>query len=113
MKAEYIELTDGRKVRILWNMIALGAFTALTGKELTDLEKPDVKTLLTIAWCAAKEGEEADGRELELNEKEFGRMMSMACVVSFSQILANQASITVQKKSEPPKKSWKDRIHLR
>lgn len=102
MKApDYLQLTDGRRVRIMFNMNALGDFTLLTGKEITEFSnnKADISTLRTIAWCAAKEGEEADGRKLELNEMEFGRLIDMAALVMFSQILASQTSTSEQKKN--------------
>lgn len=85
----------------MWNMNALGNFTRLTGKEMTDLATVDVNTLRTVAWCSALEGEEAEGRELELNEVQFGRLIDMAGIVKFSEILTEQAS-GVQKKSPAP-----------
>ena len=99
MKPQYLELTNGRSVRILWNMNALANFTVLTGKEMTDLVKPDVNTLRTVAWCSAVEGEEAEGRQLGLTEVEFGRLIGMAGIVKFSEILTEQASGVAQKKS--------------
>jgi hypothetical protein len=104
MKPDYITLSDGRKVRIEWNMNALGEFTSATGKEMTDLTggKADVKTLRTIAWCSAVEGEAADGKELGLTELEFGRLMTMASIVAFSEILTRQS--TGAKKNELKKR---------
>lgn len=101
MKADYLILADGRSVRILWNMNALGAFTKITGKEMTDLldGKADINALRTIAWCSAVEGEAADGKELELDENQFGRLISMEGIVAFSAILTSQSSNSGQKKS--------------
>jgi len=98
MKAEYIELDGGRRVRILWNMNALGEFTELTGIEMSDLAggKAKINELRTMAWCSAKEGEVAEGKELGLSEIEFGRLMTMASIVEFSAILTRQSG---QKKS--------------
>jgi len=106
MKADYLELTNGRKVRIMWNMNALGEFTRVTGKEMTDLAeaKADVDTLRTIAWCSASEGEEAEGRTLDLDEKQFGRLIDMAGIVMFSEILTEQTQGAAQKKSKAPTK---------
>ena len=97
MKADYLTLSDGRRVRILFNMNALGK----TGIEMTELAggKADVNMLRTIAWCSAVEGEAAEGKELELNEIEFGRLMSMAGIVEFSAILTAQSGNNGQKKS--------------
>lgn len=105
MKAQYLKLTDGREVRIMWNMNALGSFTRLTGKEMSDLTSVNVDTLRTIAWCSAVEGELADGRALGLDEMQFGRLIDMQGIVSFSEILTVQASGAAQKKSTPPGRS--------
>jgi hypothetical protein len=113
MKADYLTLADERKVRILWNMNALGEFTKLTGREMTDLVdgKADVNTLRTIAWCSAVEGEAADGKELALDEIQFGRLITMEGIVAFSAILATQSNNSGQKKS--PEKGRSPRIFFR
>jgi hypothetical protein len=100
MKHNYLILSDGRSVRIEWNMNALGNFTAITGKDISELKdgKTDINALRTIAWCSAVEGEALDGKELGLNEIEFGRLMSMANIIAFSEILISQSS-SEQKKS--------------
>lgn len=101
MKPDYLTLTDGRCVRIEWNMNALGDFTRITGKEMTDLVdgKADVNMLRTIAWCSVKEGEAADGKELGLDEIQFGRLMNMANIISFSKIFTAQIGNSGEKKS--------------
>jgi len=106
MKADYLELTDGRKVRVLWNMNALGEFTSVTGMEMIDFAeaKADVDMLRTIAWCAVREGEEAEGRTLDLDERQFGRLIDMAGIVRFSEILTEQTRGAAQKKSKAPMK---------
>lgn len=89
----------------MWNMNALGNFTSLTGKEMSDITgKVDINTLRSIAWCSAIEGEEADGKELGLDEKAFGRLMDMATIIKFSEILTVQTGGAGQKKSEAPDK---------
>jgi hypothetical protein len=109
MKPRYIKLTSGQQVRILFNMNSLGEFTSLTGKELTDFvgNKVDILMLRVIAWCTAVEGEEAEGRSLSLDEKQFGRLMDMQAIIEFSQILAEQSTTAAQKKSDPPGRSPK------
>lgn len=105
MTAEYITLANGRRVRVFWNMNALGEFTRITGKEMTDLAdgKADISTLRTIAWCSAVEGERLDGKELGLTEIEMGGLMSMQCIVAFSGILTAQSGVAdQQKKSQSP-----------
>jgi len=106
MKPDYLILTDGRKVRVEVNMNSLGEFTAITGKELTDFNKmkADINTLRTIACCAMKEGEDIDGRQFDLDEKSFGRLMGISQIKDFAIILTSQSRPAEQKKSEPPKK---------
>jgi hypothetical protein len=101
MKAEYITLTDGHKVRIEWNWNAVADWSARTGKEITDLSngKADVAQMRTIAYCCAVEGESMDGKELGLSEVEFGRLVNMQGIVDFAKILTNQALLAEQKKS--------------
>lgn len=113
MKADYLTLSDGQKVRIMWNMNALGDFTTLTGMDMADLTdgKADVKTLRAIAWCSAREGEAADGKDMLLSEVEFGRLMDMNCIVEFSKILAMHNGNGGQKKS--PEKGSQPRIFFR
>jgi hypothetical protein len=107
MKADYITLKDDRKVRIEWNMNALDSWGKITGKEMSDLAagKADIGDLRTIAWCAAVEGELCDGRDLGLNEVEFGRLLHMQAIIEFSKILTEQSSTVEQKKSEAPRRS--------
>jgi hypothetical protein len=101
MKADYLTLADGRRVRVCFNMNALCEITRLTGIEMTDLAdgKAGVKELRSIAWCSSVEGEAADGKELGLSEIEFGRLMTMETIVAFSVILAEQSGTGEQKKS--------------
>jgi hypothetical protein len=107
MKADYLTLTDGRKVRVEWNMNSLAEFKQITGLEMADLatKGADVAVLRSIAWCCAVEGEDADGRNLNLTEKELGRLIDMGGVVKFAQIFAQQSSNMAEKKSEAPNRS--------
>jgi len=102
MHNDYLKLSNGRSVRIEWNMNALAIWKEKTGKELSDLSvgRGDPATMRTIAWCAALEGEEADGRILDLSEIELGRLMDMDCVIKFAQILTSQGTSEDQKKSD-------------
>jgi hypothetical protein len=102
MHNDYLKLSNGRSVRLEWNMNALALWKEKTGKDLSDLSnsQADPATMLTIAWCAAFEGEEADGRILDLSERELGRLMDMECVIKFAHILTSQGTSEDQKKSE-------------
>jgi len=88
-------------------MNSLGEFTALTGRELTDFTagKLEILMLRTLAWCTAVDGEIAEGHSLDLDEKEFGRLMDMQAIIAFSKILTEQSMTAAQKKSEPPNRS--------
>ena len=107
MKADYLTLSDGRKVRIELNWNAVNAWTLLTGKELVDLANGKAKPtdLLTISYCAAIEGEDIEGRILALTEKEFGRLVNMQGIVDVAKIITEQSATMAQKKSDVPKRS--------
>jgi len=105
MKPDYLVLKNGTRVRIEWNANSLAMFVMLTGIDLSQLinMKPGIKMLITLAWCAAVEGEAADGNDLAVSELEFGRLMSMDNIVQFSEIFARQGQGSeYQKKSPPP-----------
>jgi hypothetical protein len=107
MKTDYLTLSNGRQVHILFNMNALGEVNRLMGIDLINLAdgKADIQTLRAIAWCSAIEGEAADGKELGLNEIEFGRLITMEGIVAFSAILTGQSGNSGQKKSPEKGKS--------
>lgn len=113
MKNDYLTLTNGRTVRIMFNMNALHDVSQLAGIEITDLAsgKADIGVLRTIAWCSAIEGEKAEGKELGLSEIEFGRLMNMSQIVAFSAILTEQSGGGGQKKS--PERGKLPRIFFR
>jgi hypothetical protein len=113
MKAYYLTLADGKTVRIMFNMNALGEVSRLTGIELIDLAKlkVDMNTIRAIAWCSAVEGEALEGKTLKLTEDEFGRQMTMGGVIAFTAILKEQISGLDQKKS--PKRGKFPRIFFR
>jgi hypothetical protein len=101
MANDYLILNDDRKVRVEWNMNALGMFTMLTGKNLGDLASVgnDYNTLRSIAYCSVIEGERIEGRELNLTEVEFGSLMSMFCIARFSEMLTEHILRGAQKKN--------------
>jgi hypothetical protein len=100
MRGDYLKLSDGRQVRVEWNTNALATYNSITGTDLTDLvnARNDAKTLRLIAWCSVIEGEDADGKQLELSEMELGRLMNMDCIVKFSEILARQSGLEFKSK---------------
>ena len=104
MKPDYMNLSDGRRVRVEFNMNALGDFTSRTGNDLSDLatKKADIPILKTLALCAISEGENIEGRKFDVDEIGLGRLMGMVEIVRFSEILAAQTNPGEQKKSEPP-----------
>jgi hypothetical protein len=108
MKPDYLTLSNGRKVRIEWNMHAMGEYVNITGRELLEFKskKADLNTMKTIAWCSAVEGEICDGRELGMDETQFCRLMNMQSIVEFSRILTEQSTLATQKKRESHKSRW-------
>jgi hypothetical protein len=109
MKADYLTLTNGRKVRIEWNWNAVNEWGNATGKELTDLAKGKAKAadMLAIVYQAAVEGERIDGTELGLTEKDFGGLINMQGIIVASNIITAQSSTLAQKKSEAPNRLLK------
>ena len=101
MKPDYLKLTNGREVRIEWNMNSLGSFTTDTGIEMTSMAdgKADIFALRKVAWYMAKEGEEIDGRSFELTEVELGGLLSQSEVIAFMKMFALQTATTEQKKN--------------
>jgi hypothetical protein len=114
MKPAYLTLDNGKTVRIMWNMNATGEFTKITGRDLADLDdgRADVNQLRTIGWCSAVEGEDADGKDLGMTEKEFGRQLSLGKVVELAKIIVEQSGNDGQKKS-PARKEIFPKIHFR
>lgn len=106
MKAEYLELSNGEKVRVEWNMNSMGAFVQETGIEMTDLAKgkADILMLRKVAWFMAVEGESIEGRTFTMTEVEMGRMITQNGVIALANIFARQARTEEQKKS-PPERS--------
>jgi len=102
MKPDYLTLSNGRKVRIEWNMNSMGQYVNITGNELTEFKskKADINTMRKIAWLSAVEGELCDGKELGLDENQFCRLMNMPAIIEFSRILTEQSSLAIQKKRE-------------
>jgi hypothetical protein len=83
----------------------------LTGIEMSDLatNKAGISQLRTIAWCCAIEGEAMEGKEFELSEIEFGRLLDMQSFVQFSKILVEQSTNTGEKQT-PEKSSLAGKI---
>jgi hypothetical protein len=106
MKADYLVLKNGQKVRFEWNVNSLGAFTKDTGIEMTDMAngRADIFTLRKLAWYMAVEGEEIEGRTFDISEVELGRLMTQGNLIEFVQIFKEQANTSEQKKSPAMKR---------
>jgi hypothetical protein len=115
MRADYLTLSNDRKVRVEFNWNVAADLILLTGVDIDKLigGNADVQLLRTIAWCCAVEGEAMDGKEFELSELEFGRLVSMEGIVAFTQILVAQSKNSAQKKSPPPEKGRFPRVFFR
>jgi len=108
MKADYIELMDGRSVRMLFNMNAVEIFTDLSGVELVDFAntKVNVGQLRKLGYGCAIEGELADGRELKMSEMEFGRFISVPAMVQMKDIIERQMGEAQKKSDHAPRRPW-------
>ena len=108
MKADYIELMDGRSVRMLFNMNAVEIFTDLSGMELVDFAntKVNIGQLRKLGYGCAIEGELADERELKMSEMEFGRMVSIPTMVQMKEIIERQMGEAEKKSGHSPRRPW-------
>lgn len=115
MTPDYIELKNGRKVRIEYNMNSIAAFTAQTGMEPSELmgSKFDVYMLRTLSYLTAVEGERADGKELEMDEVTFGGYMSVPNVTQFVEIFRKQGGLAMSQKKSPKEMPWYNRMRKR
>jgi hypothetical protein len=113
MKAEYIRLIDGRRVRILFNINSIVVFTNESGFDLADMAgSRDVAVFRQLAYACAVEGEATEGRDLALNEIEFGRLMSVENMTQFKEILESQG-VSNAKNKGPERSPWWRRIRER
>lgn len=106
MKADYLILKNGQKVRFEWDVNSLGAFAKDTGIEMSDMVggKADIFTLRKLAWYMAVEGEEIEGRSFNVTEVELGRLMGQSNLIDFVKIFKEQTNTSDQKKSPLPTK---------
>lgn len=108
MKPDYIELMDGKSVRMLFNMNAVEIFTDLSGIELIDFAntKVNISQLRKLGYGCAIEGELADGRELKMSEMEFGRLVSVPAMVQMKEIIERQMGEGEKKSAQSPRRPW-------
>ncbi len=87
MTKQYIKLSDGRKLRIEANWNVLTEFLDRTDQEYDDfIKRADRLTaahMRLIAYCAAKEGERQDGKQLDLSELDFGALCTIPTMNEF------------------------------
>jgi len=82
---------DGKRVRMLYNINAIALFSSYSKKEPQDMAgNKDVTVFRQLAYACAIEGEAADGRDLGMNEIEFGRLVSVENMNQFKDILESQ-----------------------
>ena len=88
-RKEYLEFDDGRRICLMWNADAMLHFLDVTGHDLTDIKNipNDLRTLKTIAWCCAKEGERSEGRKFEMTEEEFSRILPVSMIFKLTQAI--------------------------
>jgi hypothetical protein len=112
MKPDYLTLINGRKIRILFNMNAVGEIKKATGLELVELGKvdKDLDIIRTIVYICANEGERADGKDLGMSEVDLGGMMSISNMVEFAEIFSRQGFQQAQKKRPAQRAPWWRRV---
>ena len=100
MKAEYMTLPDGRKVRFELDLNSMSEWSEKTGLELQDIDRVKGKPALlrTLAYYCIVEGERLDKRELELSEEEFGGMCRMEEIVEIARLIHSQSTMAGKKK---------------
>jgi hypothetical protein len=100
MKADYMTLPDGRKVRFELNLNSMSEWSEKTGLDLQDIDRVKAKPLLlrSLAYYCIAEGERLDNRELELSEAEFGGMCRMEEIVEIAHMIQAQGSMMGKKK---------------
>jgi hypothetical protein len=103
MKPDYMTLSDGRKVRVELDLNSMTAWSQITGSDLKDVDLVRSKPVLlrALAYCCIIEGEAIDGKEFELSEEQFGRLMRMNEIAQFGSILNSQCQLLGQKKKSP------------
>jgi hypothetical protein len=108
---KYLELSNGRKVRLAWNVDSEAEYLSICGQGvkayIAGILSPAL--LRTMAWVMAKEGERLDQRTLELNEIEFGRLMSMNVSYEFGIIMVELVGAS----SKTPYQEKPPAIHFR
>ena len=84
MEKYYLTLSNDRKVRLDYTSHAAREFMK---RKCNKLRKYDALELRFIMWYFATDGEKADGKDLELSEVEFGRLIDMSAILEFNRIV--------------------------
>lgn len=87
---QYITLISGRKVRIVWNeQLRNKLIEAYSKAELEEAMKGSVTFAGELFFMMAKEGEKAEGNDLAMDIKEFGRLVSISVLLEFVETAKN------------------------
>lgn len=87
-RKEYLVI-DGRKICLIWNFDVMTAYFKLIGyspEGMNDIPT-DIRSILKLAWCAARAGERCEGRELVMSPIEFEKMISPSMLPQLARTL--------------------------
>lgn len=83
-QSQYITLEDGRKVRIVWNeQLRKKLIETYAKAELEEAMKGSATFAGELFYMMAQAGEKAEGNDLAMNIKEFGRLVSIPVLLEF------------------------------
>ena len=98
--ADYITI-DNRQYRVCHNYYAFSMFAELTGKktleEMSDITHMSPQDLITMMYCAIYNGEELDGRTLDITSpSKLGIMVDMPTMQLYVRLFAKQVSTGIK-----------------
>lgn len=86
----YITLLSGRSVRIVWNEQSRKRLIETYSKaELEEAMKGSATFAGELFYMMAQEGEKAEGNDLAMDIKEFGRLVSISTLLEFVEMAKN------------------------
>lgn len=107
MKADYIEIAE-KKYRVESNWNSFEKFCSMTGRtnlsSLDDMKEIKLNEAPILLWSCMEEGEELDGRKLDLTIKELKRKITPAIMGQFFKIYTKQTYAQLPKEYQTKKK---------
>lgn len=107
-KKDTIELSNGRLIAIECNWAALASYSEKVGietlAEMDNIALIKPKKLPILIYECAAEGEEMQGRNLELSFKEFKKLLRFNSVTQFNEIFIKQVVPNLPNENEKKQK---------